>query len=196
MKTLVIVLACLPIGLSAQWREGGIIGVPTDHTRTVLWLGNTSTQTIPSIPIPANQWTAIDLTDGPQWTTFAPHLPVDTAAVFLSGILVVTNASSAICNITGQFRAPGSLMTDGQYRMQAMAIPGDGDRTNVGQWVPVQNRKVEFFWTTNAAAGCSYAISLTLDAYVRGAAPQAGKWFSICDTSGCYKGFLNGVSGQ
>lgn len=180
-----------------QWREGAVVGVPSDHTRTVVWLGNTSTVTIPNIPLPPNQWNTIDLADGPTWGALAPHLPADTIGVFLSGILVVTNASASICNLTGQFRAANSTMTDGQYRMQAMAIPGDGDRTNVGMWVPVKDRKIEFFWTTNAVFGCSYAVSLTLDAYLRGATsttPQ--KWFKVCDATGCYEGLLNGVGGE
>jgi hypothetical protein len=188
MRLLMVCLCLWSVPLSAQWREGATMGVPSDHTRTVLWMGNTSATKIPMIPLPANTWTTVSLADGPSWGAFAPHLPDDVIGVFLSGILVVTNASAAICNITGQFRAPGSQMTEGQYRMQAMAIPGDGDRANVAMWVPVQNKQIEFYWTTNAIAGCSYAVSLTLDAYLR---PPSGKSVRMCVDGVCYQGVLS-----
>jgi hypothetical protein len=174
-----LLLACVlwagPV--SAQWVEGQRIGVSNDNAKRPLavfvrWDG---AGTVPNRAIPARQWVTIDLTNGPQWIvngdpeTYQPNLPHDAKAIFLSGILVITHPSdgrAVICDLTANFRAPGSNLPHDSYQMQTIeASSGNGMRSNAAVWVPVKDRQFEMYWSFTE--GCPSLINLSLQAYLR-----------------------------
>lgn len=157
------------------WLEGSVVGVPDDNAKRPVavfarWDG---VGTIPNISIPPNQWVTIDMANGSQWTvngdavTFQPNLPSDTKAVFLSGLLVITHPGGSVtCDLWANFRKPGSSLPHDSYQMQTIeAIAGSGVRSNAAVWVPVADRKFEFYW--HHTPGCPSLINLSLQAYVR-----------------------------
>jgi hypothetical protein len=173
-----LLIACLAAPVSAQWRESSVIGIGADNAKRPLavfvrWDG---LGTVPNQAIPARQWVTIDLSNGPQWIvngddrTYQPNIPRDTVAVFLSGILVITHPSvpgqAVICDLTANFRAPGSSLPYDSYQMQTIeASAGNGVRSNAAVWVPVKDRKFEMYWSFTE--GCPSLINLSLQAYLR-----------------------------
>jgi hypothetical protein len=172
----------------AGWAEGQIIGAPVDNARNnVITVNTTYTFRNPNIPIPINQWTTIDLANGSHWQRGQPNLPEDVKAVCLSGLLVTTNSGAATSNMYAFFRATGSthpavgqnmpanwpasgpadlsIPVHSTHQMQVIAAVGDGDRSTACVWVPVVDRKFDFFWWHNGQG--SFAIYLHLQAYVR-----------------------------
>lgn len=170
------------------WNECQIIGAPVDNAHNnVIYVNSTTTWRNPNMPIPINQWHTIDLANGPQWLRGQPNLPVDVKAVCLSGILVTSNNGTAISNMYAFFRAFGStqpavgtdmppnwpysgppdpgVFANGTAQMQVIATVGGGARSTACVWVPVVDRKFDYFWWHNNQG--SFAQSLSLQAYVR-----------------------------
>lgn len=160
MKTIALSLAALFL-TAATWTEGTIIGVPTDNPkRPVVVFANSYTGEGPS----AGQWATIDVSE---------HVPQDTKAVFLSGILILTHGTTAeTCNLTTTFRAPGSTHPASDYNGQAVeGAIGNGIRSTMSLWAPVVDGKFEFQWNRNTGgnwpAHCAYGVNLSLQAYAR-----------------------------
>lgn len=180
--------------VSAQWREGAAIGVPTNAPQ-VIFLNEDTGEAIPAHALPRHEWHTIDLS--------GMDLPVDTIAVFLQGLFIITNDTLNVgpvwdCNLTATFRAPGSTLHQGNYQLQALIKPGvtgqgNGVRNPVGLWVPVINRQFEFYWSYIAQPGCGSLINLKMGAYLRtGSAlplpelppepPPTGLWPFTCSS--------------
>jgi hypothetical protein len=169
--------AALLLPLAAMvWKEGGIIGIPSDNgKRPIGVFVSTESQTaIPNIPIPSGQWVTIDLANGSNWhyggdqTTFQPNVPADAKAVFLSGILFISHPGGEMgtCNLWANFRAPADSLPADSYQIQTIeANSGSGSRTNAAVWVPISDRKFSFYWYHTP--GCPSGINLSLQAYVR-----------------------------
>jgi hypothetical protein len=169
--------AALLLPLAAMvWKEGGIIGIPSDNGKRPIgvFVSTEATSFIPAISIPTDQWVTIDLANGSAWyyggdqTTFQPNVPADAKAVFLSGILFISHPGGNVgtCNLWANFRVPGDMLPSGSYQMQTIeANSGAGSRTNAAVWVPVVDRKFEFYWSHTP--GCPSGINLSLQAYVR-----------------------------
>lgn len=171
----------LPCSHAAGWVEGSTIGVPLMGGRTpnIFVCEGCSPQPSflyqrPRSPsLSPGQWHTIDLADGGHWRSnwdeeeHSPGLPFDTMAVFLSGLLIITHPGSGVtCDLWAVFRAPGSGLVSAQYGFQAIAGVGTkGIRSGAGRWVPVQDRKVEFYWYHTP--GCPSLVNLTINAYVR-----------------------------
>jgi hypothetical protein len=116
-----------------------------------------------------------------------PNLPADVMAVCLSGILVTTNNGVATSNMYAFFRAFGSThpavapnlppnwphsgpndpstFANGTFQMQVAAAVGDGARSTACVWVPVVDRKFDYFWWHNGQG--AFAQSLSVQAYLR-----------------------------
>lgn len=157
------------------WNEATFFGAPSDNAKRPIGVlvRYDAAGTIPAISIPPDTWVIIDLANGPSWyvngdkTTFQPNLPEDTKAIFLSGLLIITHPGGTVtCDLWANFRAPGSSLQSGSYQMQTIeAVAGSGVRSNAAVWVPVVNRRFEFFW--HYTAGCPSMVNLSLQAYVR-----------------------------
>jgi hypothetical protein len=143
---------------------------------------------------PPDVWHTVDLVEA----------PTTTLAADVRGLLVITNASSVICDVQVTFRAPGDLLASGNYQMQAVAIPGDGARSNASVIVPVVNRQFQFIWKFPPSCGVlpsAVAINLSVQALYWNdevpvgsepppPTPVGSKWFRVCDGSGCFAGLL------
>jgi hypothetical protein len=174
------------------WTECPTFGAPVDNAQNnVIFVNTTTTFKNPGIPIPINGWVTIDLANGPQWLRGQPNLPDDinqpVKAVCLSGILVSSNNGVATSNMYAFFRAFGSqhpavapgfapnwpasgppdagVFMQGTYQLQVASAVGDGARSTACVWVPVVDRKFDFFWSHNGQG--AFAIMLNLQAYVR-----------------------------
>ncbi len=170
------------------WQEGSVVGVPLDGIHNdIVYVNNTTTFRNPAIPLKMNQWSTIDLHNGPQWLRGQPNLPDGVKAIFVSGILVSTDNTAAISNMYCFFRpfgskipavAPGVIpkwpdagptdpttFANGTYVMQVIAAPGGGARSNASIWVPIVDKKFDFYWWHNQQG--SFALSLNLQAYLR-----------------------------
>lgn len=159
----------------AGWIEGSTVGVPDDNAKRPLavFVSTETSWTAPIISIPANTWVTIDLANGSIWnlngdtTSYQPNLPSDTKAVFLSGLLVISHPGGSVtCDLWANFRRPGSSLPHDSYQVQTIeATSGAGIRSNAAVWVPVSDRKFQFYWYHTP--GCPSLINLSLQAYVR-----------------------------
>lgn len=166
-----LLLAFSSLANATQWNEGTTVGIPVGDAKNVgqIIVGSSGTQW-PIMSIPANQWVQIDFANGPQWGSgdiWQPNLPADTNGIFLSGILIISHpGGGVICNLTVNFRAPGSQLSGWNYQMQTIeATSYAGVRSNAAVWVPMVDRKIEIYWTYTA--GCPSMLNLSLQAYVR-----------------------------
>lgn len=163
-------LLLFPLLVFSGWTETDTIGVRDDNSKRTKGIF-VSTETSYSQPyggIPANQWVTIDLSDPQLWEAGTyPNLPPDTKSVFLSGILIISHPGGSVtCNLWANFRAPGDTLGYDSYQMQTIeATPGAGSRSTAAVWVPVVDRKFEFYW--HYTPGCPSAINLSLQAYTR-----------------------------
>lgn len=89
-----------------------------------------------SIPFPANQENAIDITKH--------GIPIDAATVTLAGTLICTNSGSEQQNLYVWFRRPGGVWT--QPPPQCTAGPGEGRRNWITVEVGAENGEIEFWW--------------------------------------------------
>ena len=165
-------LSILPIITSAgNWVEGSAIGVRDNNTKRPIGIfaRYDGAGTIPYISIPADTWVTIDLGNTAIWPAddMQPNLPTDTKAIFLSGILIITHPGGSItCDVYANFRAPGDDLPGTSYQMQTIeAVAGSGIRSNAAVWVPVTDRKFEFYW--HYTPGCPSLVNLSIQAYVR-----------------------------
>jgi len=173
----------------AAWSECQTFGAPVDNARNnVITVNTTYSFRNPNMLLPINQWHTIDLANGPHWQRGQPNLPADVKAICLSGILVTTNNGAATSNMYAFFRAHGSahpavgrdmvpanwpqsgpadlsIPVNATDQMQVVAAVGDGDRSTACVWVPVVDRKFDFFWWHNNQG--AFAIYLHLQAYAR-----------------------------
>lgn len=168
--TLILILVATA-ALAGQWQEGSTIGIPLDNAKfpAQIIVADSGTQW-PLQSIPPGVWVTIDLANGPQWgsgPTWQPNVPPDIKGTFWSGLLIISHPGGGVtCNITVNFRAPGSTLTAGNYQAQTLeATSYAGVRSNAAVWVPVVDRKFEFHWTHTP--GCPSMINLSLQAYVR-----------------------------
>lgn len=210
-----LLLSAVSASAQVQWVTGNRVSVPAGSPTNApgIFVSTASNVTFPKIALPPGQWHTIDLADGPQWGTWQPDIPSTTVGVELAGILIVTNATNTstptMCDVHVTFRQPGSLLASGNYQMQAIAVPGDGARSNATVTVPVINKKFEFFWTFAPICGVlpsAVAINLTVQKVIWSEAgttvtpmspapstttvPEGGRWFRICNTEGCFEGYL------
>lgn len=147
------------LALSLQWVESSIIGTHADNSKgpLAIFVSSESPDTLPSGLVP-NQWNTVTLSS----------IPVDSKAVFLSGLLIITYPAVpiGICDLTATFRAPGSTLDPNNYQLQTLeAVYGSGVRSNAATWVPVINRQFEVFY--RMTPGCPSLMNLSLQAYVR-----------------------------
>lgn len=174
MNKLIICVVSMLVSVSAfgtSWNEGNTVGIPVGDAKNVgqIIVGSSGTQW-PLMSIPSGQWVQIDYANGPHWgsgDTWQPNLPTDTKGIFLSGLLIISHPGGAVtCNLTVNFRAPGSSLGGMSYQMQTIeATAGAGVRSNAAVWVPMVDRKIEIYWTYTA--GCPSMLNLSLQAYVR-----------------------------
>jgi hypothetical protein len=177
MKKLIaiVLISTFAITANAEWLEGSTVGIPADNGKRPngVFVRHDGVGTRPAINIPADTWVTIDLTNGSAWdvngdtVTFQPNLPADTKAVFLSGLAIITHPGGAItCDLWANFRAPGDDLAYNGYQIQTLeSIAGSGVRSNAAVWVPVVDRKFEFYW--HFTPGCPSLINLSIQAYVR-----------------------------
>lgn len=168
-RVLVLVLVPVAAGAQVPWAEGTVLGVPTTSPSTVALyisaLGLDPQGDRPKRLLEQLQWHTIDLTD----TTYPQSLniPQTAKAVFLSGTLITSGQTGVFCAIIGTFRAPGDTLSEWNYQIAAVASVASGAfRQNVALWVPVIDRKFEFWWHYQDAT-CPMIINLSLQAYVR-----------------------------
>lgn len=166
-----LLLAFSILANATQWSEGDTVGIPVGDAKNVgqIIVGSSGTQW-PIMSIPANQWVQIDFANGTQWgsgDTWQPNLPTDTKGIFLSGLLIISHPGGSVtCNLTVNFRAPGSSLNGASYQMQTIeATSGAGIRSNAAVWVPMVDRKIEIYWTYTS--GCPSMLNLSTQAYVR-----------------------------
>lgn len=175
-RNAILLLVALSTSVQAQtWRESSVIGISGDNAKRpiALFVRHDGIGTIPAQSIPSGQWVTVDLTNDTRWCvnndcfTYQPNLPIDTKAVFLSGLLVITHPGGSVtCDLWANFRAPDSTLPEGSYQMQTIeATAGAGVRSNAAVWVPVKERKFDVYWSYTS--GCSSLINLSLQAYVR-----------------------------
>lgn len=157
-----------------QWAECDVTGIPLGNAKNVgqIIVGTSGVQW-PLMAIPPSQWVTIDYSNGPQWGAIGgpwqPNLPLDVKGIFLSGILIISHPGNGVgtCNIIANFRAPGSSLAAGNYQMQTLEAGNlEGVRSNAAVWVPMVDRKIEFYWQatpTNAPA----MLNLSMQAYIR-----------------------------
>jgi hypothetical protein len=167
---LAIAMAVPAIGQQV-WTEGTILGINRDNPNTpwVISLRGTGTERTSNVPrksLPADTWHTIDFTNVHE-SMVNLNLPIDTKAVYLAGLLISSGHEGLLCGMTASFRAPGSKHSASNYMLQAVsAVAGGAFRQNVGIWVPVIDRKLEFSWHYPHAE-CSMTITLSLNAYLR-----------------------------
>ena len=177
IRNLILALVAWSVAANAgaDWEEASAIGVSADNAKRpialfVRWDG---VGTIPAISISKDTWVTIDLENGSQWCvsgdciTYQPNIPLDTKAIFLSGLLVITHPGGSVtCDLWANFRAPGSPLPATSYQMQTIeATPGAGQRSNAAVWVSVTNKQFQFYWHYTPL--CPSLINLSLQAYIR-----------------------------
>lgn len=156
MRRLVLVATLLCLGTAtwaAWWTRTTATFVPFDSPQAIyVGRGVAGWQAAHAYPF--------DMEPG-QWHTITlPYLPDGTVAALLGGLLVNTNTTAGLCNLTATFRAPGSTWHPGNYQMQTLTVPGDGERTNAARLVPIRDKSFEFYWT--ATPLCPSLINLTM----------------------------------
>lgn len=158
-----------PQGASAStggWVSGQVY-VRNDNSKYPIAIRNYSEE--PDHPTgfgdKAGEWVDVDVT--------LLGLPVDTKAVFLSGLLIISHGTTnEDCNLTVTFRAPGNGLESDQYSAQTIEpFVYGGQRSTMSQWVPVIGGRFEYQWNRNTfkpyPVECSYGINLSLQAFVR-----------------------------
>jgi hypothetical protein len=191
-KALALLCLLVSVPAQAQWVTANRVSVLTGSPAT--GRPHLFASTVGSLAnYPPDVWHTVDLVEA----------PTTTLAADVRGLLVITNASTVICDIQVTFRAPGDLLASGNYQMQAVAIPGDGARSNASVIVPVVNRQFQFIWKFPPSCGVlpsAVAINLSVQAMYwhegetggsgTPGPPQGSRWFRLCDTSGCFEGLL------
>lgn len=103
-------------------------------------------------------------------------LPMDTKAIWLSGILIISPGyASEICDLQLFCRRPNAVpATDGDTYLCAQTCstaPGQGARTNFTTLVPVTDRKFQFWWHKSTSGywpdHASYGIIAWPIGYIR-----------------------------
>lgn len=166
---------------NSMWLEGSAIGVPAGNAKRPIgiFVRYDASFTIPNVPLPPDTWHTIDLNNGPQWVvnndpdTFQPNLPNDVKAVFLSGLLIISHPGypTGTVDLWANFRAPGDTLDAGSYQIQTIQAgpaadqPVPGVRSNCAVWVPVKDKKFEFYWHYSPP-GAPAMMNLSLQAYV------------------------------
>jgi hypothetical protein len=149
---------------SAMWVEGSVLGVTATNAKgpVLIFVDSMSAESLAAYP--PNSWTTID------WSAY---LPLDTKAIFLAGILIITHGNTQdLSNLMLHFRAPGDTADGGNYHGQASEVwIGGGKRQNYATWVPVIDGKFEFFWNATVLGTypewSAFGINLSLQAYLR-----------------------------
>ena len=149
---LLLVLACARPALSQQMVDGVINSVPRQYaTPQVLYIwgtGNEAITNVPRKPLPPYQWHTIDLGATIEETVAPNELPTDTKAILLAGLIGSSGMPGLYCGMTATFRAPGSTLDPGNYRVQAVAaVPGGAFRQMAVEMVSLVDKKFEFYWT-------------------------------------------------
>ncbi len=157
-----LLFAGIATASAGGWIEGSQIGVRTDNSKNpnAIFV-NTGT---PAGPV-ENTWHRIKVAD--------LGIPEDAKSVFLAGLLIITQGNTyQTCAIHITFRAPGDAMIAGNYIGQAVeANMGNGIRSNMATWTPVNDGEIEFYWYRTSYGPypyeCAYGINLSAQAYVR-----------------------------
>ena len=142
-----------------MWNEGNIIGINANTSKE--HAGVFVSTVYPQYQYNGNgTWSEIDISN---------LVPVDTKAIFLTGILLITHSGSAgIADFRVHFKKSGAYTYPGDYIGQTVeAHPGGGQRTNFSSWVPVENQKFMFYWYGVPLSGVHYGTNLTIQAYIR-----------------------------
>lgn len=164
---LLVWLVAAPAFAQTSWIETSIVGFNPDNSKapTALYFGGDFPAWDDAAAIP------YALTPDTWHLVTLPYtVPADAKAVFLSGLLILTNPSTiGICNLTVTFRAPGSTWDSGNYQLQTASTAGSGgSRAPASTFAPVVNRQFEVYHTRTP--GCPALVNLSLQAYFRGSA--------------------------
>lgn len=156
-----------PTGLSINWIVADEIGlIPDDVGRA----GNNV--------IFLNSYTGDGLAQFPQaqygTADFTGIIPADSKGVFLTGLLIITHGTTAeTCDLQVFFRKNSSTPEWNYIGQTLEASVGDGQRTPMFAFVPVENGKLQMMWKGNTftagnyPAHCAYGINYKLTGYVR-----------------------------
>jgi len=145
-------LECSNIGVPAA----GIGGVDN----TLIFMNTVNVALGPSqLGPPADQWIEYDVTQ---------RVPADVKAVFLAGILLITNNATSPANMTVAFAAPNAGVDPHSYTFQATLAGYGGVRQPASTWVPVVNGKFWLFWHASYIdPNTYYGFNLSINAYCR-----------------------------
>lgn len=169
MKTLFLALSLLlPTTASAQqrWVEGavGVITYAAPNAVYVWGDGSVANSNFPKRALAPLQWHSIDLSMLEAW---GYAIPTDAKAVFLSAALGTSGKPGVYCGMVAALRKPGSGFSEWNYQIQAVAsLPGGAFRQSTSVWVPIQDRKIEFWWNAPDLT-CPLFINITIQAYLR-----------------------------
>lgn len=115
------------------------------------------------------QWNTVDIRTNTNLGSIA-----GIKAVFLQGILIITNTdSAAAADMHVAFRAPGQTgFTCDDYSAQATFTGVGGTREPIGLWVPVVNNLFQICWNRFTSGGqlgalTYYGAALAVNAYCR-----------------------------
>lgn len=153
-----------------DWLEGNIIGVtkcsPT-QSNPVIFI-NTHTNTMSSFGKSMHS-----LPD--QWTTVsvASHVPNNTIAIFITGLLIITHGTTQETADLQVFFRANDATTDYNYNWQTVeASVGNGQRSTMAVWIPLNtDREFDFKWHRSTIGqypdNSAYGVNLSLNAYLR-----------------------------
>lgn len=159
--------------MSAGFVEGSILGVnaayPTQEVNPVLVAIDNGVTS----PTPDGVWTLLTV----------PNVPADIKAVYLCGLLIITNNSGsgqfqnygALADLLVYFRAPGAPPSIPGWNIdfpgQACMAGFGGQRSGCSLWVPVVNGQFEWMWTRSTTAAehpdVTYGCKFYVNAYLR-----------------------------
>lgn len=117
--------------------------------------------------IAPNTWTTLDLT--------RLGVPRDARAVLLHTLMIITHgASSEVAGATIAYRRPGTVDNSWNYHSQVCeAHVGGGQRTTDALWCPVENGRIEVYWSPQRAVaadwptGSAIGLSIVVNAWAR-----------------------------
>lgn len=113
-----------------------------------------------------NTWTTLDIT--------RLGVPRDARAVLLHTLMIVTHGTSPeVVAATVTFRRPGSASEASYHTQVCEAHVGGGQRTTDALWCPVENGRIEVYWSPQRAVaadwptGSAIGLSIVVNAWAR-----------------------------
>lgn len=154
--------------MSAGFVEGSIMGVtaayPAQENPPIIYFNSEADAS-------SNTW----------HTATVPNAPSDIKAVFLWGLLIITNGNSAIwpncvtADIHMYFKAPNAVPTPPLTIIDCMGQACQegfgGERSGCAGWVPVVNNQFQWWWYRSTSEAdhpeITYGCKMYVNGYIR-----------------------------